>query len=178
MSEFVIRRMTRTDLAGVVAVQAQCYGDGLIESEAALASRIALSPQTCWIALEAENHDHDGARFLGYLLTHPWTAASLPPWNGQLQRDWPEHAPLVWFIHDMAVAPAGRGMGIAMRLYEAAHASALEQGWETSRLIAVQSAAPWWRRLGYAPIDAQNAYAAKLAAYGDTAVLMEKRLKP
>lgn len=172
MSELVLRRMTGADLAGVIAVQAQCYGDSLIESEAALASRIALSPQTCWMAARADGE------WLGYLLTHPWPAASLPPWDGVLARGWTAQTPLVWFVHDMAVAPTGRGTGVAMRLYDAARAAAVEQGLEMSRLIAVQSAAPWWRRLGYAPVDAEASYAAKLAAYGNTAVLMEKRLSP
>jgi len=171
MSELVLRRLTGADLPGVSAVQAQCYGDALLESDAALASRIALSPHTCWVATRA-----DGT-LLGYLLTHPWPAASLPPWDGLLSSDWPAHTPLVWFVHDMAVAPAGRGTGIALRLYEAARAAAVEQGLDMSRLIAVQSAAPWWRRLGYAPSAAAATHATKLATYGETAVLMEKRLR-
>lgn len=44
MSEFILRHMTGADLPGVLAVQAQCYGDALLESVAALESRLTLSP--------------------------------------------------------------------------------------------------------------------------------------
>ena len=161
--------MSAADLPAMLAVQAQCYGDGLLESPDALASRLALSPDTCWVAALA-----DGA-LAAYLLTHAWPEDSLPPWNGQLTRDWSDDAGLTWFVHDMAVAPIGRGAGLAPRLYHAARAAATDAGLVSSRLIAVQSAAAYWRRLGYAPEPADT-HAAKLATYGDDAVLMSCRL--
>ena len=82
---------------------------------------------------------------------------------------------MTWFVHDMAVAPAGRGTGLAPRLYKAALQAALEAGLQHSRLIAVQAAVNWWRRLGYAPMAAQHAavHARKLAGYGPGALIME-----
>lgn len=170
MSEFILRHMTGADLPGVLAVQAQCYGDALLESVAALESRLTLSPDTCWFATRA-----DGVP-MAYLLTHAWPAAGLPALDGRLVRDWGADEPLVWFIHDLAVAPAGRGTGVAARLYAAAHAAARKLALTRSRLIAVQAAAPWWCRLGYAPVVAQAQYATKLAAYGEAAVMMERCL--
>ncbi len=152
--------------------RAQCYASTLIESTDALASRLALSPETCWVAALPES------RLAAYLFTHAWPEAPLPPLDGVLARDWPPATPLTWFIHDMAVAPAGQGAGLAARLYAAAEHSARALGLTSSRLIAVQSAAAWWRGIGYAPLTAirrRTRIAQKLAAYGADAILMERR---
>jgi len=164
--------MRAADMSAVLAVQAQCYGAALLESADALASRLALSPETCWVAALPGN------RLAAYLLTHAWPEATLPPLDGVLMSGWHPAEPLTWFVHDMAVAPAGRGTGIAARLYAAAEQAARAAGLASSRLVAVQSAAAWWRRVGYAPSGATEtaAHRAKLAAYGADAVLMERRL--
>ncbi|MFS8932513.1 Putative GCN5-related N-acetyltransferase [Cupriavidus taiwanensis] len=177
MTNFTVRRMVLADLPAVLAVQASCYTEVLLEGESALASRLALSPATCWVAHDAAQH----GTLAAYLFTHAWPEDSLPPLDGVLDDGWRLHAApdtLTWFVHDMAVAPAGRGAGLAPRLYAAAQAAAHAAGLRRSRLIAVQSAAPWWRRLGYAPVPAQLAarHAGKLAAYGASAVLMERTL--
>ncbi|MGO4764617.1 GNAT family N-acetyltransferase [Cupriavidus sp. 2KB_3] len=173
MSEIVLRRMLAADLPAVLAVQAQCYASTLIESADALASRLTLSPETCWVAALPES------RLAAYLFTHAWPEATLPPLDGVLARDWPPTTPLTWFVHDMAVAPAGQGAGLAARLYTAAEQSARTLGLTSSRLIAVQSAATWWRRIGYAPLSAMEVvpHRAKLAAYGDDSILMERKLE-
>ncbi|WP_455284576.1 GNAT family N-acetyltransferase [Cupriavidus necator] len=177
MSIFTVRPMLAADLPAVLAVQASCYTDVLLESQEALASRLALSPATCWVAPDPRQ----AGALAAYLFSHPWLEASLPPLDGVLDDGWrgagaPES--LTWFVHDMAVAPAGRGAGLAPRLYAAALAAARSAGLRRSRLIAVQSAAAWWRRLGYAPVAAETAsrHAAKLAGYGANAVLMERAL--
>lgn len=165
MPDITLRPMRPADLPAVLAIQAQCYGETLLESSEALASRLALSPDTCWVAALP-----DGA-LAAYLFTHAWPEASLPAWNGLLVRNWDDGETLTWFVHDMAVAPIGRGAGLPPRLYAAAREAAISAGLASSRLIAVQSAATYWRRLGYAPVPAER-HAAKLAAYGDDAVLM------
>ncbi|MFJ4292453.1 GNAT family N-acetyltransferase [Cupriavidus sp. NPDC089707] len=177
MTMFPQRLMTVADLPAVLAVQAACYTDVLLEGRDALASRLALSPTTCWVADDPRRT----GTLAAYLFTHAWPKTSLPPLDGLLDDHWrqaPTPAPLTWFVHDMAVAPAGRGGGLAARLYAAAQAGAVAAGLKHSRLIAVQSAAPWWRRLGYAPVAAEAAarHADKLADYGAAAVLMEKTL--
>ncbi len=166
--------MLAADLPAVLAVQEACYGHDLIEPADALASRLVLSPTTCWVACVADRPQHLAA----YLFTHPWPADSLPPLAMPLPGLPDDGRERVWFIHDMAVAPVGRGSGVALRLYDAARAAAARAGLRTSRLIAVQSAASWWERLGYAPVPAAQTQpcVAKLAAYGPEAVLMELTL--
>ena len=160
--------MRAADLPAVLAIQAQCYGDALVESADALESRLMLSPTTCWVAALAPTSQdgQSGPSLAAYLFTHAWPEASLPPWNGRLVRDWPDTEPLTWFIHDMAVSPIGRGAGLASRLHGAARDRAMKDGLRSSRLIAVQAADGYWRRLGYAPLAA-GMHAAKLASYGE-----------
>jgi GNAT superfamily N-acetyltransferase len=179
MSECILRPMRPTDLSAVLEIQAQCYRGILLESGAALASRLMLSPATCWVAAHAGQDETLAA----YLFTHMWPRDSLPPLDGVLERRWvrggePGSAvTLTWFVHDMAVAPAGQGKGLAQRLYIAARAAALDAGLRSSRLVAVQSAAPWWRRLGYEKMAPSNdILAAKLSAYGADAVQMGRAL--
>ncbi len=177
MTMFPLRPMAAADLPAVLAVQAACYTEVLLESRDALASRLALSPTTCWVA----DDPRQPGTLAAYLFTHAWPETSLPPLDGLLDdgsRQAAAPAPLTWFVHDMAVAPTGRGGGLAARLYAAAQAAALAAGLKHSRLIAVQSAAPWWRRLGYAPVAAETAarHAGELADYGAAAILMERTL--
>lgn len=171
MSEFSLRPMVAADLPAVLAVQQQCYPPALIESAAALASRLALAPALCWVATR-------GDALAAYLFTHPWPRDSLPALDAPLAAacvQWPADE-LTWFVHDMAVAPAGRGGGLARRLYEAARAAAATAGLRSSRLIAVQAAAAWWERLGYAAVTRKNDDDApsQLARYGADAVLMAR----
>ncbi len=153
--------MLAADLPAVLAVQAQCYAATLIESADALASRLAPVARNLLGGRPAR-------RPTGRLPVHPSPgrrprSRSL---DGVLARDWPPATLLTWFVHDMAGAPAGRGTGLAARLYAAAEQSARALGLTSSRLIAVQSAATWWRRIGYAPLTAHEAapHAHKLAA--------------
>lgn len=172
MSDFLLRPMAAADLPEVLAVQAQCYRPELIESADALTSRLALAPTLCWVAAHADASQ----RLAAYLLTHPWPRETLPPLDGVLQHDGAADQTLTWFIHDMAVAPAGQGQGLAKRLYAKARQRAMQGGLRCSRLIAVQSAARWWQQLGYAPVALVGDAATKLSRYGKGAVVMGREI--
>lgn len=174
MSEFLLRPMAAADLPEVLAVQAQCYRPELIESADALASRLALASALCWVAAHADAP----RRLAAYLLTHPWPRETLPPLDGVLRHDGPAAGGLAvtWFIHDMAVSPAGQGQGLAKRLYAKARHGAMQAGLRCSRLIAVQSAARWWQGLGYAPVALAGEAATKLSRYGEGAVVMGREI--
>ncbi|MFX5610883.1 GNAT family N-acetyltransferase, partial [Acinetobacter baumannii] len=83
---------------------------------------------------------------------------------------------VTWFIHDMAVSPAGQGQGLAKRLYAKARHGAMQAGLRCSRLVAVQSAARWWQGLGYAPVALAGEAATKLSRYGEGAVVMGREI--
>ncbi|CAJ0793097.1 hypothetical protein LMG19083_02389 [Ralstonia psammae] len=168
MSELTIRQIVADDLPGILAVQQACYGDGFLEPGDALASRWARSPAMCLVALR-------GADVVGYLLSHAWHAWTPPKLHVPLPTT--DAADVLWFLHDMAIAPAGRGQRLGERLYAIASASAQAQGLRQSRLVAVQGADVFWRRLGYQSADMDSAALAGLRAlYGEDAELMERPL--
>lgn len=163
--------MLSCDLAGVLAVQAQAYGDAMLESAATLGSRLTLSPRTCWVAVD------DGQTVAGYLFTHPWMLQAPPPIDTAL--DALPAAPDCWYVHDMALAPHTRGAGVADRLYAAALGEAQALHLPASALVAVQHSQGFWARFGYAPAaEVSPLIAAKLASYGDDAVFMTRALPP
>ena len=106
----VLRTMQAADFGAILAIQAQSYPANLIESRDALASRHALSPDTCWVA------EH-GGEVKGYVFAHPWHGDTPPQLNQPLARLPPQHDTL--FIHDMALCRSTRGHGIAPRLLHA-----------------------------------------------------------
>ncbi|AJP58989.1 hypothetical protein UC34_22660 [Pandoraea vervacti] len=162
------------DLPHVLEVQAQAYGEVMLESEATLASRLTLSPSTCWVAVDAQAPEHE-ACVAGYLFTHPWHLAAPPPLDTVLHT-LPE-APDCWYVHDMALAPRTRGAGVADRLYAAALTAAQALGLSASALVAVQRSQGFWARFGYAAVlDVSPQIAAKLAGYGNGAVFMTRTL--
>lgn len=165
MSDLTIRPIVADDLPGILAVQQACYGDGFLEPGDALASRWARSPAMCLVALR-------DAEVVGYLLSHAWHAWTPPKLHVPLPAA--DGADVLWFVHDMAIAPAGRGQLLGERLYATACAAAQAQGLRQSRLVAVQGADVFWRRLGYQSADIDSAQLTALRIiYGADAELME-----
>ena len=140
---FSIRPMREADLDAVLAVQAQGYPPALRDGREAFASRITLAPSANLVV-----DGPDGCA--GYLVSHPWLSRSPPPVDTVL--DGPPPRPECWFIHDLSVAPAAQGAGLARRLFLAGAAAAETLGLRRSELIAVEGAAPFWLRLGYLPV--------------------------
>jgi len=168
MPELTIRPIVADDLPGILAVQQACYGGGFLEPGDALASRWARGPAMCLVALR-------GSEVVGYLLSHAWHAWTPPKLHAPLPA--PDADDLLWFVHDLAIAPEGRGQRLGERLYALASVSAQAQGLRQSRLVAVQGADVFWRRLRYQSIDMDSAAAAALrAVYGEDAELMERAL--
>lgn len=150
------RMMTAADLPTVSAVAAVVHED-YPEDDAVFAERLALFPTGCRIAMR------DGAP-VGYALFHPGVVGRPPPLNrllGQL----PAAADCL-YIHDVALLPASRGMGLGRGLTDLAAATAREMGLPLLALAATPLAADFWRALGFAEGAGSASAAAALAAYG------------
>lgn len=166
---FQLRPMRPSDLPQVLAVQAEAYGAAMHESADTLGSRLALSPTTCWVAVDAS------AAVAGYLLTHPWQVQAPPPLDTVF--DALPEAPDCWYVHDLALAARTRGAGVADRLYAAALTQAQRLHLHVSALVAVQGSQGFWARFGYTPAaDVSPLIATKLAGYGDGACFMTRTI--
>jgi GNAT superfamily N-acetyltransferase len=163
VTDFVLRLMTPQDLGDVLALQARGYPAALHDSADAFLSRMALAPALNLVVLQGED-------LRGYLVSHPWAAGSPPPVDSVLPREAPQDC---WYVHDLSVAEAARGLGLARRLLIAGRDAALTLGLTRSELIAVEGAAPFWRRQGWSlPAIIAPDLAAKVAGYGPSAVFM------
>ncbi|MDO8899929.1 MAG: GNAT family N-acetyltransferase [Phenylobacterium sp.] len=165
MDSLVLRPMAPQDLHAVLDLQCRGYPPPLHDSEAAFLSRMALAPGlnlTAW----------SKSGLAGYLVSHPWAAGDPPPVDALLAAGTPAEC---WYVHDLSVAEAARGLGLARTLLSAGRDAARALGLARSELIAVEGAAPFWIRQGWRPPQAvSQALAAKVAGYGPAAVFMTR----
>lgn len=160
------RAMAERDLDGVVAVARVAFPDHF-EDRACFSERLALYPRGCRVLA-------DGAdRVLGYGIAYPWVAGAMPPLNARI-RALPEAAELI-YLHDLALLPETRGTGAAGEYVAWLVDHARDAGWPRIALVAVNDAAPFWTRHGFAAIDSPD-LRAKLASYGDGARYMVRAL--
>jgi ribosomal protein S18 acetylase RimI-like enzyme len=157
-----IRRFARRDLAAALTIQTQVYPALLVESEAAFASRLDAAHPYCLAATVEE-------QLAGYLLAHGWHRNSPPELGAPLSGAGPVE---ILFIHDLAVATTGQGLGIGRRLVDHAFDLAVHDGLKSAELVAVEGAAGFWKNMGFVTLDATPEIVAKLAGYGRGATWM------
>lgn len=163
-----IRPLRLEDMPSVASLQTTVFQPHFHETEDELASRLAVAAPFCWAAVDA-----DGG-LMAYILSHPWLAGSPPAIGTHLQ---PPPATDNWFIHDLAIGPTARGLGLGRDLVRAASRAAMAAGLVRGDLVAVQGAWSFWNKLGYEPqSDLPPALAAKVAGYGEDARYMTARL--
>lgn len=159
-----IRPLTPDDLPAAMAIQSAVFEAFLVEPADAFASRLDVRVPVCFAA------EREG-ELLGYVLAHGWPRRSPPPVGMVLSPDTPSEA---LFIHDLAVGPAGRGLGLGEKLVEAAFALAARHTLTIAELIAVDGAAQYWRKLGFAEEPVSEELRAKVAGYGPRARWMTR----
>ena len=160
-----IRNITLDDLPDVVHMQHLCYDADFHETPASFRAKIAVTAETCWLALR-----HDVA--LAYLITLPVSYADFPALNAQTFMR--SAAPDVLYIHDLAVTPGGRAIGLGKTLIK--HAFKAAEALRIARvgLIAVQDSVAYWNRYGFAgAVPPQPELLAKIRSFGDNARYME-----
>lgn len=163
-----IRLLRPADLPEVLRIQAQCYTAIEPESAQSLRAKIEASPATCLLA-------QAGTGAVGYLIAVPVRAPYLPALDAprfELAADAD-----TLYLHDLAVAPEGRGTGAGKALVRSARAAGCASGLRKACLIAIQGSVPYWQEFGFEPVTAPEAgLAAKLASYGAGAQLMAASL--
>ena len=152
----------------MLRVQAETYPPSLVEEEGALLSRINLTSSYCLAA-------KCGDELLAYLLAHGWTRQSPPPLGASLKDG---VASEVLFVHDLAVSSSTRGLRVGEKLIARAFELAARDGLRSAELIAVEGAAGYWRRLGFAEGAASDQLREKLGTYGAGAQWMIRAIPP
>lgn len=160
------RPMTAVDLDAVAAIAAVGFPDHF-EGRDCFENRLALNPAGCFVLAG------EGGEPRGYLVTYPWTENAAPALNALIGAI-PDDAS-VMYLHDLALDPSVRGGGWSRPIVERLAGDACAAGWPALALVAVNDAAPFWKRHGFAVTDAPG-MADKLAGYGPDARYMIRRL--
>lgn len=163
-----IRPMRPDDISDILAIQQSAYPAELIECHEVLLAKLMLSPESCWFA------EHAG-QAMGYVFSHPWPD-SAPPELDQSLRVLPERCSAL-FIHDLALHPTVRGLGLGQALAHYALAWARQHRFTKVTLIAVSGAHAFWKKHGFASRPNPSfELSKKLAAYGASADYLEMQL--
>jgi ribosomal protein S18 acetylase RimI-like enzyme len=151
-------------MADVLRIQEYCYTEIEPESSESLQAKIVASPATCLLAESSE-----GA--VGYLIAVPIVYPNLPALNAPMF-ELSKGADTL-YIHDLAVASAGRGKGVAQALVRTAIDAAKRSGLARACLVAIQNSQKFWEQFGFEVVaEPANELKAKLASYGAGAQLM------
>ncbi len=168
MSGIRYRNMVSGDLAAVMAVQTEAYGDGFIEDVGVIAARLEASPETAWVA-------EDGHGVCAYLVGYPSLEGRMTSLGG-LFRVAP--VPDCLYLHDLAVSPRAAGRRVGPSLVKKALAFAQDARLKSSTLVSVQASRAFWLRQGFCVAMPVAEESAKLDSYPGDAVYMAKRLGP
>ncbi len=154
--------------AAVDHIQSVAYPPKMREPLASLQFHWAIAPAYCWIASQGETP-------LGYILAHPWPLRLAPPLK-QLHYTIPPGTDAL-YIHDLALSPAARGLGVATALVQKVLDTAQGQGLSQAALISVQGTQGFWQRFGFAPYPlADPSFAAHVHQhYGTTSYVYMER---
>ena len=141
----IVRQLERAHIQDILRIQREAYVPELHEPASSFEEKLSLFPRGalgCW---------KDGL-LAGYAVSLPWRGDDVVPLSRPIGGI-PSN-PDTLFLHDVAVANAGRGMGIAPRLVD--HVFALADEIKTRRiaLVAVQESELFWGRFGFRRVEA------------------------
>ncbi|WP_237269506.1 GNAT family N-acetyltransferase [Pseudothauera hydrothermalis] len=137
----VLRPLQPSDLPAVLRLQARAYPPAYHERAEVFATRLALAPGGCWIA-------ERGGEAAGYVIAHPWQDAQPPDLHAPLSMSSAPQGDIA-FLHDMAVCPQARGIGLAQGLFRKVRAWAICQELSAIVLVSLPDARAFWQRLGF-----------------------------
>ena len=160
--------MLPADIPSVVRTQSHCYLPGNLESEAVIRARLASAPDTAWVAQVK-------GEVCAYLVGYRSRLGQVGALGEGFE---PATEPDCLYLHDLAVGPQARGLGLGPLLVAHALAQARREGLAWSALVSVQGSQAFWRRQGFMarlPDDGDQARA--LASYaGGPACYMTQAL--
>ncbi|CAO3421035.1 N-acetyltransferase family protein [Azospirillum argentinense] len=181
------RAMGPADLDRVMAIAEVVHPD-YPEERAVFAERLALYPDGCAMAeafgaeafgAEVSRAEASGAEAggpcIGYIVMHPGRLGVPPPLDSPLGA-LPE-VPDCLYLHDVALLPAARGLGLGVAALERMNALAARQGFRWLALTSTPGARAFWDAQGFLPHDGGAGLAVKLASYGGGMTYMTKPVK-
>jgi len=158
-----VRQVREDDLDAVLAVQAACYPPVMQEAREVVLARMRAAGGTSLVAVV-------GGVVQGYVFAYRSVLGAVTPLGAEFAV---AAAGDTLYIHDLSVAPAAAGCGLARGLVERLRALACAQGLAHCALVSVQDSLAFWERMGFraAVCEGDEARLA-LASYPPVAVYM------
>ncbi|MFC3457997.1 GNAT family N-acetyltransferase [Massilia haematophila] len=158
-----LRSIREDDLDAVLRVQAACYPPVMQEAADVVRSRIRAAGATSFVA-------ESGGVVCAYVFAYRSSKGAVTPLDAPFAV---QEAGDTLYIHDLSVAPAAAGQGLARRLAERLQALAREQRMAHCALVSVQDSQRFWERLGFrAAACGDDAARLALASYPPVALYM------
>lgn len=165
----IIRAAHVSDVADMHRVQNECYPKELHESPEVFASMLSCPGAFCYVAIDASQ------ACMGYLVAHLWHDLCNPPPLHITLTDLEDcgKAPTCCFIHDTAVLPRFRRMGVARLLLKRLHKdlATCNQAHLPFLLVAVGNASSYWKQWGFA-VEKTTCSPEILATFGKRPIVM------
>ena len=153
-----INRIAPNEIASVLEIQRDCYGEGYIESGSTFTQMIAVYPQGC-LGVSV-----DGV-LAGYVFFHPFHENRVKPLDFSLALDGTEDC---MYLHDLAVHQRYRGVGLTRALIESFDRETSCASFDVQCLTAVQGSRKFWRNHGFEVVR-------KIESYGEGPAYYMKR---
>jgi len=154
-----VTKISENSWKGILSVQEEAYTGVPPEDVNVLKSKWKASPETCFLF---QTDDKD---IVAYLLAHSWNSSEPP----KLFKELPENlSGDVLYLHDLAVATRGRGLGVGKKLFKKLLETATSMKFKMVLLVAVQGSEGFWLSLGF--LEVKNVTVCP--SYGVNAKLM------
>ena len=153
--EFII--ISPADIERVLRVQERAYLSFYHEEAESFLSKMKLSTSACYGVIEE-------GRLIAYGISFPWLKDKPVDLNSALNEN-PVKSD-VMYIHDIAVDPDYRGMGLGEALLKRILEESLALGIKELALVAVQGSKRYWVKFGF--IESYS----EVKGYGPEAVKM------
>lgn len=158
------RKIKENDWHDIMLIQQEAYKDEYAEDYEVLYRKVALSPDTCFVAIDEKNN------ISGCLITHLYPSGKTAPLNEVLDTI-PNESDCL-YIHDLAISQKNRGQGIANTLLNTLQTVLQEKNINDLSLVAIDGAHLFWQKIGFLEEEHYSAEAFK-AEYGEEARLMK-----
>lgn len=159
------RELSINNIGSLVRVADKIHPD-LPESDQVFAERVKIFPEGCLALVDTESGE-----LCGYVISHPIRRREPPALNsllGEIASDADQ-----FYIHDLAILPEVRGLGLAQECMNKLFAIA--KRYRTTGLVSVYGTAPFWARFGFASENIDESVKKKLLDYGDDATYLERK---
>ena len=178
-----IRPAQISDIDEILRIQALCYTSIEPERAEAFINKLQQAPDCAFVvedkndAIKDTGDNYDAGRkesrpLLAYLFALPIRTEQPPALDADDFIVPPEADCL--YLHDLAIDPSARGLGLSTPLLEAFFNTARAQGFTQTSLIAIQNSVPFWQRYGFHnrhPLSQDAELQARISVYGEAAYL-------